>query len=87
MRIIILGKTRYTVRDDRTDIMAAHAKCTGKHKLVSLMGQRSAYILYGVDMSTAEYVAAYEKSEHQNYALGLAAHCAPSHAWPQWAED
>jgi hypothetical protein len=62
MRIIILGKTRYTVRDDRTDIMAAHAKCTGKHKLVKSKGaEKRLYPVYGVDMSTAEYVAAYEK--------------------------
>jgi hypothetical protein len=61
MRIIILGKTRYTVRDDRTDIMAAHAKCTGKHKLVKSKGaEKRLYPIYGVDMSTAEYVAAYE---------------------------
>ena len=62
MRVIILGKTRYTVRDDRTDIMAAHAKCTGKHKLVKSKGaEKRLYPVYGVDMSTAEYVAAYEK--------------------------
>ena len=62
MRVIILGKTRYTVRDDRTDIMAAHAKCTGKHKLVKSKGaEKRFYPVYGVDMSTAEYVAAYEK--------------------------
>lgn len=62
MRIIILGKTRYTVRDDRTDIMAAHAKCTGKHKLVKSKGaEKRFYPVYGVDMSTAEYVATYEK--------------------------
>jgi hypothetical protein len=62
MRIIILGKTRYTVRDDRTDIMAAHAKCTGKHKLVKSKGaEKRLYPVYGVDMSTAKYVATYEK--------------------------
>ena len=62
MRIITLGKTLYTVRDDRTDIMAAHAKFTGKHKLVKSKGaEKRFYPVYGVDMSTAEYVAAYEK--------------------------
>ena len=62
MRIITLGKTRYTVRDDRTDIMAAHAKCTGKHKLVKSKGaEKRFYPVYGVDMSTAEYVVTYEK--------------------------
>lgn len=62
MRTIILGTTRYTVRDDRTDIMAAHAKCTGKHKLVKSKGaEKRFYPVYSADMSTAEYVATYEK--------------------------
>ena len=62
MKTITLGKTRYTVRDDRIDIMAAHAKCTGKHRLVKSKGaEKRLYPVYGVDMSTAEYVAAYEK--------------------------
>ena len=62
MRVITLGKTRYTVRDDRTDIMAAHAKCTGKHKLVKSKGaEKRLYPPYWAETSTAEYVAAYEK--------------------------
>lgn len=62
MRIITLGKTRYTVRDDRTDIMAAHAKCTGKHKVVKSKGaEKRFYPVYSADMSVAEYVATYEK--------------------------
>ena len=62
MRVIILGTTQYTVRDDRTDIMAAHAKCTGKHKLVKSKGaEKRFYPVYGAETSTAEYVAAYEK--------------------------
>jgi hypothetical protein len=62
MRIITLGTTRYTVRDDRTDIMAAHAKCTGKHKVVKSKGaEKRFYPVYSADMSVAEYVAAYEK--------------------------
>lgn len=60
MRIITLGKTRYTVRDDRTDIMAAHAKCTGKHKLVKSKGAEKRHYPT-IFESTAEYVAAYEK--------------------------
>lgn len=61
MRVITLGKTRYTVRDDRTDIMAAHAKCTGKHKVVKSKGaEKRLYPPYGTTMSTADYVAAYE---------------------------
>ena len=62
MKTIILGATRYTVRDDRTDIMAAHAKCTGKHKLVKSKGtEKRFYPQHWADMSTAEYVAAYER--------------------------
>jgi hypothetical protein len=62
MKTIILGTTRYTVRDDRTDIMAAYAKCTGKHKLVKSKGaEKRLYPLYWAETSTAEYVAAYEK--------------------------
>ena len=61
MRVIIIGKTRYTVRDDRADIMAAHAKCTGKHKLVKSKGaEKRLYPPYGTTMSTVDYVAAYE---------------------------
>ena len=61
MKTITLGKTRYIVRDGRDDIMAAHAKCTGKHKVVKSKGaEKRLYPIYGVDMSTAEYVAAYE---------------------------
>jgi hypothetical protein len=62
MKIITLGTTRYTVRDDRTDIMAAHAKCTGKHRLVKSKGaEKRLYPSYWAETSTAEYVAAYEK--------------------------
>ena len=62
MRTIILGTTRYTVRDDRTDIMAAHAKCTGKHKLVKSKGaEKRFYPVYWSGDSTAEYVAEYER--------------------------
>ena len=62
MRTIILGTTRYTVRDDRVDIMAAHAKCTGKHKLVKSKGaEKRFYPLYWAETSTAEYVAEYER--------------------------
>jgi len=62
MRTIILGSTRYTVRDDRTDIMAAYAKCTGKHKIVKSKGaEKRFYPVYQAETSTAEYVAEYEK--------------------------
>jgi hypothetical protein len=62
MKTIILGTTRYTVRDDRTDIMAAHAKCTGKHKVVKSKGaEKRFYPVYWTGDSTAGYVAEYEK--------------------------
>jgi hypothetical protein len=58
--MITIGKTTYkTARDG---IMAHHAKCTGKHKPVkSKGGVKRFYPLYGASMSTADYVAAYEK--------------------------
>jgi hypothetical protein len=61
MKTITLGKTRYIVRDGRDDIMAAHAKCTGKHRLVKSKGaEKRLYPPYGTTMSTSDYVAAYE---------------------------
>ena len=60
MQTIILGKTRYvTMRDD---IMAHHAKCTGKHrKLKSKGAETRQYPAMGAIMTTAEYVAEYER--------------------------
>lgn len=61
MKTITLGKTRYTVRDDRIDIMAAHAKCTGKHRVVKSKGaEKRIYPQHGNGDSTAKYVKAYE---------------------------
>ena len=61
MKTITLGKTRYTVRDDRIDIMAAHAKCTGKHKVVKSKGaEKRFYPPQVAETSTAYYVATYE---------------------------
>jgi hypothetical protein len=58
--MITIGKTTYkTARDG---IMAHHAKCTGKHKPVKSKGTvKRFYPVYRDGMSTAEYVAAYEK--------------------------
>jgi hypothetical protein len=60
MQTIKLGKTRYvTMRDD---ILAHHAKCTGKHKPMKSKGHvKRFYPPHGATMSTAEYVAAYER--------------------------
>ena len=58
--MITIGKTTYkTARDG---IMAHHAKCTGKHKPVKSKGAiKRLYPLDGASMSTADYVAAYER--------------------------
>ena len=60
MQTIKLGKTLYvTMRDD---IMAHHAKCTGKHRKLKSKGAESRqYPVMGAIMSTAEYVAEYER--------------------------
>ena len=70
MRIITIGKTRYTIRDDRTDIMAAHAKCTGKHKVVKSKGaEKRIYPQHWAGDSTADYVAAYERANQAKHLL------------------
>ena len=58
--MITIGKTTYkTARDG---IMAHHAKCTGKHKPVKSKGAiKRLYPLDGANMTTAQYVAAYER--------------------------
>ena len=59
MQTIKLGKTLYVTRRD--DILAHHAKCTGKHKPVKSKGTvKRFYPLDGANMTTAQYVAAYE---------------------------
>ena len=69
MKTITLGKTRYTVRDDR-DMFAHHAKCTGKHKRVKSKGpERRLYPVFISDMSTADYVGAYERLNHAKHLL------------------
>jgi hypothetical protein len=69
MKTITLGKTLYTVRDDR-DMFAHHAKCTGKHKRVKSKGpERRFYPVYFDDMSTADYVAKYEGLNHAKHLL------------------
>ena len=58
--MITIGKTTYkTARDG---IMAHHAKCLGKHKPVKSKGAiKRLYPLDGANMTTAQYVAAYER--------------------------
>ena len=59
MQTIKLGKTLYIT--NRDGIMAHHAKCTGKHKPVKSKGAvKRLYPLDGANMTTAQYVAAYE---------------------------
>ena len=60
MQTIKLGKTLYITRRD--DILSHHAKCTGKHKPVKSKGAvKRLYPIHGATMTTAEYVAAYER--------------------------
>ena len=68
MKTITLGKTRYIVCDGRDDIMAAHAKCTGKHKVVKSKGaEKRIYPQHWAGDSTADYVAAYEAANHAKH--------------------
>ena len=60
MQTVKIGKTTYTT--NRADIFAHHAKCTGKHKPVKSKGAiKRFYPPFGATMSTADYVAAYER--------------------------
>ena len=58
--MITIGNTTY--KTNRDDILAHHAKCTGKHrKLKSKGAEKRLYPPHGASMTTAEYVAAYER--------------------------
>lgn len=60
MQTVKIGKTTY--KTDRFGIFAHHAKCTGKHKPVKSKGAiKRFYPPMGASMTTAEYVAAYER--------------------------
>lgn len=60
MQTIKLGKTLYITH--RADIFAHHAKCTGKHKPMKSKGTvKRFYPLDGANMTTAQYVAVYER--------------------------
>ena len=60
MNTITIGRTTYKLRDTST-IFADHAKCTGKHKIVkSKGGEKRQYPPQGAQMSTADYVRAYQ---------------------------
>ena len=68
MQTITLGKTRYTT--NRADIVAHHAKCTGKHKRVKSKGaEKRVYPIFMVGMSTADYVGAYERINPAKHLL------------------
>lgn len=59
MKIVTIGRTRYTVLDSR-DVFASHAKATGKHKRQKSKGaEKRQYPVFNPDMSTAEYVRQY----------------------------
>jgi hypothetical protein len=60
MQTVKIGKATYTT--NRSDVFALHAKCTGKHKPVKSKGTvKRLYPLDGANMTTAQYVAAYER--------------------------
>jgi len=59
MQTIKIGRTTYKLNDAR-DIYAAHAKCTGKHKIVKSKGaEKRRYPAFYDGMSTSEYVNQY----------------------------
>ena len=60
MQTVKIGKTTYTT--NRADIFAHHAKCTGKHRKIKSKGaELRQYPVMGAIMTTAEYVAEYER--------------------------
>ena len=60
MQTIKLGKTLYITHRD--NILAHYAKCTGKHRKIKSKGAESRqYPVMGAIMTTAEYVAEYER--------------------------
>jgi len=60
MQTVTIGKTTY--KTNRNDIFALHAKATGKHKPMKSKGTvKRFYPVYIDGMTTARYVAAYEK--------------------------
>jgi hypothetical protein len=59
MQTIKIGRTTYKLNDAR-DIYAAHAKCTGKHRIVKSKGaEKRRYPAFYDGMSTREYVGLY----------------------------
>jgi len=60
MQTVKIGNTTY--KTNQSDVFAHHAKCTGKHKPMKSKGAvKRFYPPHGASMSTAEYVAAYER--------------------------
>lgn len=58
--MITIGKTTY--KTNRSDVFAHHVKCTGKHRKIKSKGAESRqYPVMGAIMTTAEYVAEYER--------------------------
>jgi hypothetical protein len=65
MNTITIGRTTYKLRDTST-IFADHAKCTGKHKKVKVKADKPRfYPPQGAQMSTADYVRAYESMNNK----------------------
>ena len=65
MNTIKIGRTTYKLRDTST-IFSDHAKCTGKHKKVKVKADKPRfYPPQGAQMSTADYVRAYESMNNK----------------------
>jgi hypothetical protein len=65
MNTITIGRTTYKLKDTST-IFSDHAKCLGKHKRVKPKAdKRRFYPPQGAQMSTADYVRAYESMNNK----------------------
>ena len=72
MKTVILGRAKYTVRDDRHSFLSDILNLTGKHKPVKSKGpERRLYPTDGA-VSTAAYVGQYYalNSTRRNFKLG-----------------
>ena len=74
MNTIKHGRASYKISDGRQDFMSALLKCTGKHKPVKSKGaEKRIFPPYGATMSTADYVAAYERANSGRWPNGVGA--------------
>jgi hypothetical protein len=70
MQTITIGRATYKVID-AAKFLAAHAKCTGKHRRVKSKGaEKRVYPINGHEMSTAEYVRHYQMMNNKSTLIG-----------------